>query len=154
MKYDTATPYITSYIIVRKQDKIAFVLRENTKWMNGYYGLPSGKVEKRESFSTAAVREALEEIGIAITPANLKFVHVMHRIHPEDNEWVDIFFEPLAYEGEPYNAEAHVHSELAWLDPVSLPDNVVPYVRFAIGQIQAGKLYSEFGWSKTGVREA
>ena len=47
--YDTATPYLASFVIIRKEGKIAFVLRTNTGWMNGYYGLPSGKVEKVES---------------------------------------------------------------------------------------------------------
>lgn len=58
MIYATATPYIASFVILRKAGKIAFVLREHTKWMNGYYGLPSGKVEKNEAFSAAAIREA------------------------------------------------------------------------------------------------
>jgi 8-oxo-dGTP diphosphatase len=150
MKYDVATPYTASYVLVRRAHTIAFVLRENTSWMNGYYGLPSGKVEKNESFTAAAVREAKEEIGITIQPLDLRHVLTMQRIEASDaddeNIWIDIFFEVAKWGGEPYNAEPHVHSELAWLDPHKLPENTISSVRFAIEQIEASNAFTEFGW--------
>ncbi|MGI9027985.1 MAG: NUDIX domain-containing protein [Candidatus Saccharimonadales bacterium] len=100
MKYDTAQPYIASYVIVKKDNKLAFVLRKNTAWMNDYYGLPTGKIEKKENFSTGAMSEPLEEIGIRVQPKNMKFVHVVHRISAEGMDWVDTYFEVLKYEGE------------------------------------------------------
>lgn len=145
MKYDTAQPYIASYLILRKDDKIAFVLRSNTSWMNDYYGLVSGKVEKGESYLQAAVREGKEEAGVVIDQKDLSHVLTMHRLEGEDNHWVDVFFEPSKYEGEPYNAEPHMHSALAWLDPKNLPENVIPSVRFAIEQIEKGNVYCEYG---------
>ncbi len=143
-EYDTQTPYISSYVIVRREDKVAFLLRSNTQWMNGYYGLPSGKVEKKENALAAASREALEEIGIKINPKDLKFVHMMHR-HAE-TDWIDVFFEAENYEGEAVNAEPEVHGELAWFDPENLPDNVLEYIRIAVRHIEAGKNYSEYDW--------
>ena len=146
-EYDTATPYIASYLILRKENKIAFLLRANTGWMNGRYGLPSGKVEKGEGFLAAAVREAEEEVGIKIDVKDLIYIHTMHRYTPsEGSDWVDVFFEPTKYEGEPYNAEDDVHSELVWLDPKNLPEIVVPSVKFAVEKIENGELYSEFIW--------
>lgn len=72
MKYGTQTPYAASYVIVQNEEgKIAFVLRKNIDWMNGYYGLPSGKTEKNESFIAGAIREAKEEIGIDVQPENV-----------------------------------------------------------------------------------
>ncbi len=146
--YDTATPYLASFVIIRnKEGKIAFVLRSNTGWMNGFYGLPSGKVEKVESFADAVAREAKEEAGITFDPKNAKFVHIMHRYTPpEPSDWVDVFFEVSNYEGEAYNAEPDVHGELVWLDPTNLPKNVIPAVKQAIGYIEEGIRYSEFGW--------
>ncbi len=43
--YNTAQPYAASYFLVKKVGMLAFVLRSNTTWMDGYFGLPSGKVE-------------------------------------------------------------------------------------------------------------
>ncbi len=147
MKYDTATPYIASYVLLRKGKKIAFVLRSNTAWMNGYYGLPSGKVEKNENYSSAAIREAKEEVGVIIKSKDLKFVHVMHRRKStEPKEWVDVFFEATKWQGEPYNAEPHIHDELDWLDPAQLPENIVPSVKFALEKIDKRDVFSEYGW--------
>lgn len=145
MMYDTASPYIASFVIFRKDNKIAFVLRENTKWMNGYYGLPSGKIEKNESATQAAIREAKEEVGVDLAAENLHPVLVMHR-RSEDSEWVDFMYEAESWEGELVNAEPHMHAELTWLDPKNLPENVIPPVRAAIEAIENGQTYAEFGW--------
>ena len=144
--FDTATPYIASYVLVTdKNGHIAFVLRANTPWMNGFYGLPSGKVENNETFMQGAIREAKEEVGVTIKPEKLKYLMAIHR-KGDDSEWVDVYFEALKWEGEPYNAEPHMHSELAWLDPKNLLANVIPSVKFALEQIVAGHNYAEYGW--------
>jgi ADP-ribose pyrophosphatase YjhB (NUDIX family) len=116
--------------------------------MNDHYGLPAGKVEIGESYSQAAVREAKEEAGVNIKKQDLKPVLTMHRLEGEDNYWVDLFFEPLKWDGEPYNAEPHMHSELAWLDLKDLPHNVIPSVRFALEQIKKGNVYCEYGFGE------
>lgn len=149
MTYDTATPYIASYVLIKKEGKYAFVLRTNTSWMNGYYGLPSGKVENNESFSAAAIREAKEEVGATISPKELKFVHSSHRKSAEGLYWVDVIFEATKWEGELINAEPDLHSELAWFDPKTLPLNTIPSVRFVIEEITKGNSYSEYGWDTT-----
>lgn len=148
--YDSATPYIASFVLVRKAGKIAFVMRSNTQWMNGFYGLPSGKVEKEESFSAAALREVKEEIGVTVLPDQLRYIHTTQRHEPGSfaTDWIDVFFEAEQWSGEPHNAEPHMHSELAWLDPNNLPENVIPAVKFSLEQIEAGKLYSEYGFGK------
>lgn len=148
MMYNTATPYLANYVIIRKDGKIAFVLRSNTSWMNDYYGLPSGKTEKNESSTAGAVREVLEEVGASVRAEDLRYVHTMHRHNDgEEYDWIDIYFEAIKYEGEPYNAEPDMHSELAWLDPNDLPDNVIPSVAEAIKNIEAGQKYTEYGWN-------
>lgn len=148
MSYDTAQPYIASYVIVRKGKKVAFVLRNNTSWMNDYYGLPSGKVEKGESYIAAAIREAKEEIGITIKSSDLKHALTVHRYEPSShaNDWVDLYFEATKWEGEPQNAEPDIHSELAWFALDKLPENVIPSVKYSLEQLYKGKTYCEYGW--------
>ncbi len=148
MSYNTAQPYIATYVLFEKDGKVAFVLRSNTDWMNNYYGLPSGKVEKDESYMAAAIREAKEEVGVVITSQDLKPTLVVHRYEPSSNakDWVDMYFTATEWQGKLYNAEPHIHSELTWLDPKKLPKNVIPSVKFAIEEIQKGKTYTEYGW--------
>jgi 8-oxo-dGTP diphosphatase len=143
-KHNTATPYIACFTLLRREGKIAFVLRKNTGYMDDCYGLPAGKVEWKEDFKTGAIREAKEEAGVIVAAQDLRFVHIMHRT--EDSDWVDVFFETEKWIGEPYNAEPHKSSELAWLDPANLPQNLVPSVREVMQYIANGELYSTFGF--------
>lgn len=145
--FDTQAPYVAAFVIIRKNNQVAFVLRENTGWMNNYYGLPSGKVEKNESFSRGAIREALEEVGVTVDIKDLKYIHTMHR-HNQDMDWVDVYFEVKKWKGEVINAEPHMHSEVAWLDITKLPDTVIPSVKAALEAIIDGKSYSEYGWEE------
>ena len=148
MQYTTAQPYAASYVLLRQHGKIAFLLRENTGWMNGYYCIaPSGKVEVGESFTQAAIREAREETGIFLTPENLKQVFVCHRkSEGEKDSWVDVWFEATGWEGEVINAESTTHSELRWFDPADLPENVIPVHRFMLEQVLSGESYCEYNW--------
>jgi 8-oxo-dGTP diphosphatase len=146
-EYDTATPYVASYVILRQAEQIAFVLRARG-WMRGYYGLISGKKEKEETPTQAEIREAEEEGGVVIQPENLSSVLVMSR-HEKDSgqEWIDFFFEASKWQGDIHNAEPTAHKELALFARNDLPDNIVPSVRFALEAIEAGKIYAEYGWS-------
>jgi len=145
--YDTAKPYAAAYVILRRENKVAFVFRTNTKWMNDKYSLPAGKVEIGESFLQAAIREAQEEVGIMVSAGQLTPVLTCHRReHGETDAWVDVLFEATVWQGEVINAEPHLHGEVAWLDIDNLPDNVIPSLAAALQAYRAGKTYYEYGW--------
>lgn len=147
MKYDIERPYTASFLVIRNADKIAFLLRQNTPWMNGYYGLPSGKGEKGDSFTDTGIQEGEQETGVKVKRENLKHLLTLHRKESGENMiWVDVYFEALEWEGEVRNAEPHIHAELAWFNPKELPENIVPSVRFALEAIETGKTYAEYGW--------
>jgi ADP-ribose pyrophosphatase YjhB (NUDIX family) len=130
--------------LLKKDGKIALILREHTSWMNDHYSLPAGKVEKKESYTQAAIREAKEEAGIDVATKDLKYIHTMHR--NEGLEWVDVFFEVTNWQGQPHNAEPHKHGELAWFSLNDLPKNTIPSLKVALEAIQRGELYSEYGF--------
>jgi 8-oxo-dGTP pyrophosphatase MutT (NUDIX family) len=147
-KFASAAPYIACFVILRRDDEVAFVLRSNTGWMDGQYGLASGKVEWGETYTAGAIREAKEEAGITIKPEHVHHAITVHR-HSEDTDWVDVYFEVDEWEGEPVNAEPAVHSELAWLNVKDLPENVIPGVRFALDEVAMGNHFAEDGWETT-----
>ena len=136
-------------MILRHGNKVATVLRKNTGYSDGDYGLPAGKVEWHEPYKLAAIREAKEEVGVDVNINDLRFVHVAHR-HGEKGEvfmdWVDIYFEADKWQGEPHNAEPEKAEKLEWLDITNLPKNVVPPQQTALLAIAKGETYSEYGW--------
>jgi 8-oxo-dGTP pyrophosphatase MutT (NUDIX family) len=147
VKYDTARPFAASFVLLRRGNKVAFVLRSNTDWMNNHYGLVAGKVEKDETFVEAAVREAKEEAGVTVSPENLKHVLTCYRKAEDETEaWIDIIFEASAWDGEPFNAEPAKHSSLEWLDLDNLPENMIPVSHFYFENIKAGNTFCEYGW--------
>ena len=125
------------------------VKRKNSNWMDGFYGLPSGKVDYGEPYLVGAAREAKEEVGVDIDTKDLKFVHFVHR-HGENDEyfmdWVDVYYEATKWSGEPYNAEPHKSDELAWVDVEKDADKIAHHQLDAIQNYLKGQPYSEFGW--------
>ena len=151
---EVARPYIACFTILRSGNKVAMVLRKNTGWMEGYYGLPAGKGEWFEPFSIGAAREALEEAGVNVNLDKMHFVHLAHR-HDIDRhngnftDWVDVYFEAEEWEGEPYNAEEEKSERLDWISLSNLPENIVPPQRAALEEIAKGNYYSEYGWDQS-----
>ncbi len=145
-EYTCATPKIASFVILRKGNLIAFVKRKNTGHLDGYYGLPAGKVEWKEPYSAAAVREAKEEVGVTITSDNLYSAHLCHR-HDLDADWIDNYFEVKEWQGEVINNEPEKCEEVAWFELDNLPENTIVYVKLVLQAIARGESYSEYGWN-------
>lgn len=141
--------YPACYVIVRREDKILFVLREHTGFMDGNYCLPAGRVEANETFLQGACREALEEVGLTLDPTHLRHIHTQHRGKGTADRpvWVDVFFDVTEWSGEPVNNEPDKHSKIEWLSVDDLPENIMDYQRQALLEIAKGQTYGEFGWS-------
>ena len=138
----TKRPFCAAFMLIEQGGKYLFVKRKNTAWMDGYYGLPSGKVERGEGFLEAAVREAKEEVGVTVRLEDAEFVHLSCR--NDDMEWCDVMFLAKKWSGEPRNAEPDMHEEIAWFALDALPENVVPPVGAMLEAWTAGKTYSEY----------
>lgn len=143
-QYDSQKPYVASYMLFKNSaGEIAFLLRSNTKWMDGYYTLPAGKVDHDEFASECAIRESKEEVGVTVRAQDIHPAITVHRMEA-DGPWLDVYFEVKAWEGELVNAEPEKHGELRWFSPNTLPKNVLPNVVHALEQIKAGNTYTEF----------
>ncbi|MFH1822181.1 MAG: NUDIX domain-containing protein [Patescibacteria group bacterium] len=142
----------SSYIILIRANKILLSKRFNTGFMDGKYGLAAGHGERNESFTQTIIREAKEEANIILKAKDLKVIHVMHRremqINPELRERVDIFFTAKKWQGKIKNMELNKCNDLNWFPVDKLPPNTIPYIKFAINNIQKKIFYSEFGYKK------
>jgi 8-oxo-dGTP diphosphatase len=137
---------VTVHMFFLCEGKILLIRRFQTGYMDGHYSVPAGHLDGNEPVRLAAVREAHEEIGVRIDPADIHFAGVFHR--SEGDERVDFFVHVQSWNGEPVNAEPEKCDELRWVDLNNLPENTIPYIRKAIDNFQAGVPFEEFGWGK------
>jgi ADP-ribose pyrophosphatase YjhB (NUDIX family) len=131
------------YLVLKKDNQILLLQRQNTGYMDGYWSLPAGHHDGGQTLKEAMCREAKEEAGVNIQPEDLTFIHVMHRHQANDGERIDFFFGCTSWTGSITNAEPHKCSALTWFSPDALPSNLVPSVKHALQHIAAQEMYSE-----------
>lgn len=133
----------SAYILLKRDNEVLMLRRANTEYRNGWYCLPAGHVEPGEPAHMAAVREAREEIGVDIHPADLQLVHVLHRVADEGGyERIDLIFAASRWQGEPRNMEPEKSDDLNWFSLDNLPEQTIPNVRTMLGCIANGTYYS------------
>jgi len=137
---------VTVHMLFIRGNQILLSRRYQTGYMDGYYSVPAGHLDGEETVRKAGVREALEEIGVRIDPADMVFAGVFHR--HEGDERVDFFIRVNKWTGQPVNAEPGKCDELRWAEMDTLPENTIPYIRQAIENFQAGIPFEEFGWNE------
>ncbi|WP_024754429.1 NUDIX hydrolase [Streptomyces exfoliatus] len=100
-----------------------------------------------EAATAGLVREAYEEAGLVIDPADLELVHTVHMVdRPGDQPRIGLFFRARRWEGVPEVREPDKCVGWQWWRAKDLPEPIVPYTRVAIEGVQAGRHYSEWGW--------
>ena len=105
-----------------------------------------GGLDAAETIRMAAIREAREEVGVEISPLDLEYTHTLHGL-TEGSDRVGHCFTARVWTGTPRIREPAEHGDLTWCSIKSLPKETIPYPRQALLCIEAGKSYSEFGWS-------
>lgn len=109
-------------------------------WASG----AAGHVEYGESVFVAAAREAAEELGITVDPADVEPLCAVQRTLPgcEDpvEQRADYFLTTRRWSGEPTVLEPEKCLELRWCRPAELPDPVVPHERIVLDLLAAGSV--------------
>lgn len=135
------------HLILRRDDgRILLMRRANTGYGDGQLHLPSGHLEPGESVIDGVRREVQEEVGVTVGPADLRFVHVMHRAAETMHDRIGFFFATDSWTGTVHNAEPGKCSELVWADPAHLPDDTIAYPAAGISHVQRGLACSTFGF--------
>ena len=133
------------YLILLSDSDVLLSRRYNTGWQDGQYSLVAGHLDGNETVTSAALREAKEEIGIDILPADIKIVHTMHRIAKPGLEYIDFFAVAQKWDGVPAILEPDKCDDLNWFPVYQLPNNVLAYVKLAISHHLRGQTFSEYG---------
>ncbi|MFI8998085.1 methyltransferase domain-containing protein [Streptomyces sp. NPDC053542] len=136
------TEVIDVHLILRRGDEVLLARRANTGYADGLLHAPSGHAEDGEDVREAMIREAAEETGLRLTPADLRVALVMQHRAPDGRPRIGWFFE-AAYGagGEPVNREPEKCSQLAWFPLDALPDDMVAYCRAGLDAYRTGRRF-------------
>jgi 8-oxo-dGTP pyrophosphatase MutT (NUDIX family) len=137
---------VAVHLFLIRDGRVLLLRRANTGYEDGSYSVPAGHLDGGEEVITAAIREAREEIGIALARSAVSVVGVMHQ--RSDVEYIDFFVAASAWTGEIVNAEPHKCDDLAWYPLDALPANTIPYVRRALDNYRRGVWFDSYGWEK------
>ncbi|MFI9780449.1 NUDIX hydrolase [Streptomyces sp. NPDC051956] len=106
----------------------------------------AGRCEQ-ESALACLVREAREEAGLVIDPADVELAHVVHVVDtPGSLPLMQLIFKASRWEGVPKVLEPDKCLTWKWWPRHELPDRIVSYTRTAIAAIAEGRPYSQLGW--------
>ncbi|GAB3261904.1 NUDIX domain-containing protein [Kineosporia babensis] len=92
------------------------------------WDLPSGKADKGESITAAAVRELREETGLEVDESDLQVSGIIHGAWgiESPNGYLTVVFATRRWRGEAVNTEPHKHDRLIWTPVDQLPTEFVP----------------------------
>jgi 8-oxo-dGTP diphosphatase len=139
-------PHVGVHLILAAGDKVLLLRRANTGFADGSWSVPGGCLDDGETLPAAAAREAREELGVTIEPADLAFAHLCHHADPDGQARVGVFFAARQWTGEPANAELHKCSEIGWHSLDSLPADIVSYARTGLLAYDQGRAFSLDSW--------
>lgn len=130
------------YVVLRRGDDVLLQLRTGTGYYDRHWAAgAAGHLDQGETMLEGAVREAAEELGVAIDPADLTVLTVMQRTDAADpkpvEERLDVFFECRRWGGEPHAVESKA-AEVRWFALDALPEPIVPHERVVIERLAPG----------------
>ncbi len=138
------TAAVAVHVLFIRDGLLLMLRRANTGYADGLLSVPAGHLDGAETVSAAAIREAYEEVGVALSPDEVEVAGVMHRLDGEER--IDFFIVARTWQREFENKEPGKCSELLWASMDQLPADTVPYVRTAVEAYLRGVWFSSYGW--------
>lgn len=130
-----------------EEREVLLSLRQNTGYHDGEYDVSaSGHLEPGESFEECAIRETVEEVGVALKPEKIKFVLLNHNVK---ENYIRVFFAAeLPAGADPRVCEPEKSGGLLWAKLNDLPENIEPFHRKVFECIARGIYYDDGGFTK------
>src|SRR5690606_25225113 len=101
------TSAVDVLLLLIRDHQVLLALRAGTGFADGWWNLPSGKLEEGEDAATAVIREAREEIGLTLDRDSLALASTVHYRNEREIGRLGLFFQARRWGGEPVNAEPH-----------------------------------------------
>ena len=122
---------ILVHTILRRDDRVLLLRRARTGFLDGWYALPGGHLERGEGIRDCAVREVAEEAGVRVAPSALEpFAALAYR--SDGDQGVNFLFSCRQFQGEPRLAEPALFDDLRWCRPGEFPERTVHYIEEAL----------------------
>ena len=139
---------IDVHVLLVQHDRILLTQRRDIDHpaFDGRWHLPSGKLDADESALEAAAREAEEEVGVLIDPADLVHVHTIHVNGSGPEPRLGLFFATERWAGEPTNREPEKCSAVRWFPLAALPERLIDYPASGINAYRNAESFSVKGW--------
>lgn len=133
-------------LLIRHDQVLLSQRRDPSPEFDGCWHAPSGKLNADESVLDAAVREAHEEVGVRIDPADLDHVHTIHVNGSGPEPRLGLFFATGHWIGDPVNREPDKCRTVRWFPLTNLPERVIDYPAAGIDAYRSGSRFSIRGW--------
>ena len=138
-----------AYVALLRDGEVLLQQRLDTGYMDGHWSFSAaGHVERGESVTAAAVREAYEELGVRIEEADLEPVCTIHRRQSERDggQRVDFFFTASVWQGEPSVQEGDRSGGIQWASLSALPEPLVPVDAMVLRMLATGERSAIAHW--------
>jgi len=134
---------ILVHVVVRRDDAILLLRRAHTGYLDGWWALPGGHLQRGESVRECAARELREETGLIAQGSALEpFAVLPYRA--AEMQGINVLFDCAALVGEPRCAEPELFDDMRWCTPDALPPRTVPYLAPALAMRASGDWFLEF----------
>ena len=134
-------PVIVHTLLFR-DGRVLLLRRARTGYLDGWYALPGGHLQRGESVAACAIRECFEETGIIIDAARLRPSVVMP-YRSDDQQGVDFIMACDDFVGEPRLAEPERFDDIGFWSIDALPQKAVPYIAYALDLARGGEWFLE-----------
>src|SRR4030095_10641608 len=86
------TVVVDVMLLLVRNGEVLLALRQGTGYADGWWNVPSGKLERGEDAAAAMVREAREEIGISLSRESLALTSTVHFKNEDSDGRIGLFF--------------------------------------------------------------